>query len=120
MARNSYYYTVRRPKHKFCEDFLQRVEKIQDTAPLGTDTSPQANSKDRPIGDTKRCWTALRYPRLWMSPTITALTDTQGKHATTLKDKEDMVRGTAVPRPPDDLVGTPPPETRYRIPGHRH
>lgn len=47
MARNSYYYTVRRAKCKCWGDFLQGAEEVQDTAVAEADIRTQRDPRAR-------------------------------------------------------------------------
>lgn len=102
VTRNSYYYTVQRDKQKCWKDFLQGAEGVQNIATAGAETRTSTGGQQ--LGDTERCWMALRYTRPWISSTTPALKVMGGNQATTVEDKEVMVRRVAFPRPPDDSV----------------
>lgn len=83
-ARNTYYHIIRKAKRECWQNFLQ-----------GRDTAPGIHSDDQ-----NRCWTALRYTKSQQFITTPALKDTEGRIATSMKEKEKLVCKTAFPSPP--------------------
>jgi hypothetical protein len=87
-ARNSFYRTIRRAKRECWQDFLMGNE--------------GPSIKDRPdIGDTARCWTALRYTTPRLNLATPTLEGSQGQVATTIEEKETLIRETAFPAAPE-------------------
>ena len=57
--------------------------------------------------DKNRCWTALKYTKPQQFKTTPALKDSLGNIATSMKDKETLVRKTAFPPPPKSSLREP-------------
>lgn len=74
------------------EDFLQTAEEIHrmvEEIAAGAEVTPSV----RQLNDTKRCWTALRYTKSWMSSTTPVLADPDRNQAITLDVKERLSGG---------------------------
>ncbi|ODM20319.1 hypothetical protein SI65_03372 [Aspergillus cristatus] len=83
-VQNNYYQAIRRAKRTCWETFLERAT-------------------DQPgLGDTARCWRALDYTK----PRSVAMTPTlrgpQGQLASSINEKETLIRETAFPQAPGD------------------
>ncbi len=81
-ARNTYYRIIRKAKRECWQNFLQ-----------GQDIAEGSHNKNR-------CWTAFRYTKPQQFKTTPALKDTEGRIATSMKEKEKLVCKAAFPSPP--------------------
>lgn len=103
-TRNSYYHMVRQFKHKCWDELLQGPEEVQGKRTSDT----QKEQENRGLTDTERCWIALWYTKSWMSSTMPVLKKADDRVATTLEEKEELIRRAAFSLPQDDLVEPPP------------
>ena len=83
-VRNNYYQAIRRAKRTCWETFLE-----------GTTTHPGSV-------DTVRCWQALKYTKPRTATTTPTLHGPQGQLASSLEEKEALIRETAFPQVPGD------------------
>ena len=86
-ARNMFYRLVRKAKRECWQNFLEGEEETLDPA------------KIRPE-DKNRCWTALKYTKAKANSTTPALIGPNNEVATTMQEKEALVRAHAFPTPP--------------------
>ena len=86
-ARNMFYRLVRKAKRECWQNFLEGKEETLDPA------------KIRPE-DKNRCWTALKYTKAKANSTTPALIGPNNEVATTMQEKEALVRAYAFPTPP--------------------
>ena len=89
-ARNWYYQTIRKAKRECWQNFLQ-----------GKSQSPGVTI------EKNHCWTALKYTKPLQFQTIPAFRDSDGNTAVSMKAKEALVRKSAFPKPPINLVELP-------------
>ncbi|ODM18159.1 hypothetical protein SI65_06030 [Aspergillus cristatus] len=81
-VRNSYYRAIRRAKRTCWETFLE-------------------GATDQPgLGDTARCWRALNYTKPRTMATTPTLRGPQGQLASSIDEKEALIRETAFPQTP--------------------
>ena len=83
LARNNYYYIVRKEKRKCWQDFLQGSTDILED---------NLNYEDK-----NRCWTALKYTSLRTSSITPAIKSLNGEIATTVEEKEAIFMKQAFP-----------------------
>jgi Reverse transcriptase (RNA-dependent DNA polymerase)/Endonuclease-reverse transcriptase len=93
LARNNYYYIVRKEKRECWQKFLQGAEEILEDNPTYTDKN--------------RCWTALKYTSSRASSTTPAMKDANGDFATTIEEKEEIFRKMAFPDPIASSINIP-------------
>ena len=86
-ARNSYYRTIRRSKRACWEAFLRGPTELPDL------TSAE---------DTARCWLALGFTKPKSTATTPTLRGPQGQLATSVNEKEALIREIAFPPAPGD------------------
>ena len=81
-VRNSYYRAIRRAKRTCWETFLE-------------------GATDQPsLGDSARCWQALGYTKPRTATTTPTLHGPQGQLASSIDEKEALIRETAFPQAP--------------------
>lgn len=66
------------------------------------DTAERIQSNDK-----NQCWTAFRYTKPQQFKTTPALKDTEGRIATSMKEKEKLFCKTAFPSPPKSDLSEP-------------
>jgi hypothetical protein len=90
-ARNTFYRTIRQAKRECWETFLEGPQGTEAKDNLGPD-------------DTARCWHALRYsgPKAKAAIATPTLIGPDDQVATTLEEKEALVREIAFPLAPTD------------------
>jgi hypothetical protein len=85
LARNNYYYIVRKGKKECWQNFLQGAEEIREDNPT--------------YMNKNRCWTALKYTSSRASSTTPAMKDADSGFVTTIEEKEEIFRKMAFPDP---------------------
>jgi hypothetical protein len=93
LARNNYYYIVRKEKRECWQKFLQGAEEILEDNPTYIDKN--------------RCWTALKYTSSRASSITLAMKDANGEFATTIKEKETIFRKMTFPDPIASSINIP-------------
>lgn len=98
-SRNHFYKVIRQAKRECWERYL-----------TGPETEGTTGKDQFSPEESKRCWGALRYTTPRTSGTTPVLRGPQGQLATTLIEKEAMIRATAFPDAPDGGLGQPIPQ----------
>jgi macrodomain Ter protein organizer (MatP/YcbG family) len=83
LARNNYYYIVRKEKRECWQKFLQGAKEVLEDNPT--------------YEDKNRCWTALKYTSSRASSTTPAMKDANGEFTTIIEEKEAIFRKMAFP-----------------------